>query len=99
MYELIEKSTQNQPELKQMVDYVMESNIIQVSSSKLLLFHVEDVLGMAQLKQGKFRKIESRFNIKSAVEEIRSIEQYTADAKQIKMTIEYFNFPNQIARP
>jgi len=47
MYELIEKSTQNQPELKQMVDYVMESNIIQVSSSKLLLFHVEDVLGMA----------------------------------------------------
>ena len=54
---------------------------------------------MAQLKQGKFRKIESRFNIKSAVEEIRSIEQYSADAKQIKMTIEYFDFPGQILRP
>ena len=49
------------------------SNKIQKDSSQLLLFHVEDVLGIAQLKSGKFRKNESRFNIKKAIDDIIEI--------------------------
>ena len=50
------------------------SNNIQKNSSQMLLFHVEDVLGMAQLKAGKFRKNETKFNIKKAVNDIIEIQ-------------------------
>ena len=35
--------------------------------------NVEDILGYAQLKAGKFKKDIKRFNIKRAVEEVVSI--------------------------
>ena len=40
------------------------SNHIQVTSSKLLQFNVEDILGIAQIKAGKFTKKQNKFNIK-----------------------------------
>jgi len=42
----------------------------------MLLMNVEDILGFAQLKAGKFKKVEKRFNIKRAIEEIISIQSY-----------------------
>jgi hypothetical protein len=50
--------------------------MIQTSSSNLLLLNVEDILGYAQLKAGKFTKIIKRFNIKRAIEDIASIQMY-----------------------
>ena len=55
------------------VQEIEQSNVIQRNASQLLLFHVEDVLGMAQLKSGKFRKNESRFNVRRAIEDIVDI--------------------------
>jgi len=52
---------------------VVKGNDIQTSSSNFLLLNVEDILGYAQLKAGKFRKIIKRFNIKRAIDEIISI--------------------------
>jgi hypothetical protein len=43
---------------------------VMASSSSLLLLNVEDILGYAQLKAGKFVKNVRGFNIKRAVEEI-----------------------------
>ena len=51
-----------------------KGNEIQTSSSNLLLLNVEDILGYAQLKAGKFVKNIKKFNIKRAVEEIISIQ-------------------------
>ena len=53
---------------------IEQSNVITRNASQLLLFHVEDVLGMAQLKSGKFRKNESRFNVRRAIEDIVDIQ-------------------------
>jgi hypothetical protein len=39
-------------------------------SSNLLHFHVEDVLGLAQINSGKFKKNPTKFNMKGAIEEI-----------------------------
>lgn len=50
-----------------------KGNEIQTSSSNLLLLNVEDILGFAQLKAGKFIKIIKKFNIKRAIDEIISI--------------------------
>ena len=47
---------------------------IQHDSSQILLFHVEDVLGMAQMKTGKFRKNETKFNVRRAINEIVNIQ-------------------------
>ena len=44
------------------------------SSSNLLLLNVEDILGYAQLKAGKFVKDIKMFSIRQAVEEIVSIQ-------------------------
>ena len=43
------------------------------SSSSLLLLNVEDILGFAQIKAGKFVKVIKTFNIKKTVEDIISI--------------------------
>lgn len=55
------------------------------SSSSLLLLNVEDILGYAQLKAGKFQKIVKRFNIKRCIEDIVSIQMYQAEAKKISL--------------
>ena len=57
----------------------------------MLLFHVEDVLGIAQLKSGKFRKNVTRFNIKKAVDDIVEIQQYSADQKNINIDVRFMN--------
>ncbi len=43
------------------------------SSSNLLLLNVEDILGFAQLRAGKFFKVIKPFNIYRAVNEIVEI--------------------------
>lgn len=65
------------------------------SSSNLLLLNVEDILGFAQLKAGKFVKNIKKFNIKRAVEDIVSIQQYQAESKEITIETEYIGFPSK----
>lgn len=67
-----------------------------MSSSKLLLFHVEDILGMAQLKSGKFRKVISKFNIKTAVDEIMHIQKFSSDLKNVRMSVDFKSFPAKL---
>jgi len=55
-------------ELKQCIE-------IQYSSCKLLNCFVNDILCLAQIKEGKFRKECSNFDIRDAVREIMSIQQ------------------------
>lgn len=63
------------------------------SSSGLLLLNVEDILGYAQLKAGKFQKNIKPFNLRRAVEEIVSIQQYQADSKGIAIRTSFIGFP------
>ena len=48
--------------------------MIQSSSSSLLLLNVEDILGFAQIKAGKFLIHEKKFNINRAINEIIQIQ-------------------------
>ena len=68
---IVERPIYNQ--LAFIYEQVSKGNEIQTSSSSLLLLNVEDILGYAQLKAGKFVKNIKKFNIKRAVEEIVSI--------------------------
>jgi K+-sensing histidine kinase KdpD len=46
---------------------------VQDSSAKLLNFYVEDLLCIAQIEKGTFRKNISRFDVREAIEEVISI--------------------------
>jgi hypothetical protein len=60
-------------QLQQIYENMVKGNMIQTCSSSLLLLNVEDILGYAQLKAGKFQKIVKKFNIKRCIEDILSI--------------------------
>ena len=64
----------------------------QKTSSSLLLMNVEDILGFAQIRAGKFSKNIKLFDIKKAVEEIMVIQQYKADSLNINMHCEFEGF-------
>lgn len=66
---------------------------VMTSSSSLLLMNVEDILGYAQLKAGKFVKNIQTFNIKRAVEDIVAIQQYQAESKNVIISTDFIGFP------
>ena len=84
--------------LQEIYQEVFKSINIMTSSSNLLLLNVEDILGYAQLKAGKFVKNVRRFNIKRAIDEIVSIQQYQADCKKITIKTEFIGFPDKNGR-
>ena len=65
-------------------DFQLNNNIL-LTSTNLLQFHVEDILGLAQIRSNKFPKNEQRFNLKNAVEEIRTIQHHSAQQKMIEI--------------
>lgn len=69
------------------------------TSAQLLLFNVEDVLGMAHIRAKKFKKVITEFNLKSCIEEIMSIQHFKAQQQKIQMKAEvraiFANFDDQ----
>jgi signal transduction histidine kinase len=55
-----------------------ESNNIMQTSAEILKFNVEDILGLASIKAGKFLKNEEYINIEKTVQEIVKIQEYSA---------------------
>lgn len=76
-----------------LLEEIQQSNHVQVISSNLLLFQVEDILGLAQIKSGSFRKTTQKFDIKEAIEEVVEIQEYFANIKNVSISLELCNFP------
>ena len=72
---------------------IKKGNEIQNASSSMLLLNVEDILGFAQIKAGKFSKVEKKFNIKRCIEEIISILSYQAESKEVTISCQFHGFP------
>ena len=70
---LIKKEGIKSKGIDNILERMEESNIIQITSSQLLQFHVEDILGLAQIKDGKFHKNVERINIEMTVQEVVKI--------------------------
>lgn len=81
--------------LKRLQKEQLESTKMQMSSSKILNFLVNDILDFSQLKSGKFRKDNSNFNIKEAVEEIVQIQKEKAEFCGINLFYDLENFPRK----
>jgi len=68
------------------------SNRIHFCSSKFVTFEINDMLDYSQLKQGKFRKNVTIFNLREAVQEIYAVHQYKADRLGIKIKVKFDGF-------
>jgi len=69
---------------------------MQTTCANLLRFHVEDILGLAQIKAGKFRKNIQKFNIKKAIEEVVEVQESSANEKGVSIEVKLDNFPNKL---
>lgn len=58
----------------------------------MLNFYVNDILDLAMINNGKFRKNCSNFNAKDAVCEIISIQQHKADSTGVNLIFEMEGF-------
>ena len=68
-----------------------EGNKVQEKSATMMLFMVQDLLDMAQIKSDKFRKNITSFNIMNAVETVINIQNDKAFAKDLKLYAEFVN--------
>ena len=71
-----------------------ETSKVQKSSSKILCFLVNDLLDYAQLKQGKFRKDCTQFDIYEAIEEIIQVQMLKAEFLEIDLYSIFEGFEN-----
>jgi len=49
------------------------------------LFNVEDVLGLAQIRADRFKKIITKFNLQKAIEEVILIQKDNATERRITL--------------
>ena len=78
-------SGQISADLQTLVSDLEEATKVQESCTKLLTFYVEDLLCMAQIDKGTFRKNVSTFELREAITEIMSVQREKADFRQIDL--------------
>ena len=88
----IKSIKQMRREIKQIVEEVQESTEIQIASTKLLGFYVNDMLSLAQINSSKFRKDCSNIDIRKSIQEIIMIQKHKAETMGIDIHAEYLNF-------
>ena len=59
----------------------------------MLKFNVEDILVLPQLKNGKFTKNIQPVDIQELVAEVTDILSYQSETKNIKVSSNFFGFP------
>lgn len=65
---------------------------MQESSTKLLNFYVADLLCLAQIENGTFRKSISKFNLREAIAEVITIQKQKAEALGIYIYMHFIGF-------
>ena len=81
----------NRESCLEILNKLEEGNKVQEKSATMMLFMVQDLLDMAQIKSDKFRKNITSFNIMNAVETVINIQNDKAFAKDLKLYAEFVN--------
>ena len=88
----VENLEQSKKELIELSEQLEASNEIQFASSKMLNYFVNDMLTLAQIREGKFRKECSNFDIRVAIKEIMLIQKQKAQSLNINFTCKFVGF-------
>lgn len=76
-------TAQEAEEADEIQEVIKKSNETQKTSSQLLLFNVEDILGIAQIRAAKFTKIIKSFDLEKALREVISVQAESANSKGV----------------
>jgi len=96
---LLEKrdmSVEEKAEFDNLLEKFDHSLRVSSSSTNLIKFNVEDILALPQLKSGKFTKSIQESLINPAIQEIIDIMSHQSEAKNVRVTFQTINFPEQI---
>tara|TARA_A100001015_G_scaffold321362_1_gene451722 strand:- start:3308 stop:3652 length:345 start_codon:yes stop_codon:yes gene_type:complete len=86
---LMEKSRKR---MKECVGGIYQSIEVLHSASKLLGFTVSDMISIAQLRSGNFKKDLSLIDIKKTIDEIMKIQRDQFEMKKIKSNVDFIDF-------
>ena len=86
MYQFKNKFTKIQKRIE-------ESNLINLSSTNLLNFYVNDLLDYAQINGGLFRQDCQNINIKDSIEEVMLVQKFKAESLGIHLQSKLVGFP------
>jgi two-component system sensor histidine kinase BarA len=78
--------------MDQIFEDMWESCKISKTSSKLMLYNVEDLLDYGQMESGNFRKNIQQFDVKKAIQEIINVQRYKASDKNINLFLQSREF-------
>jgi signal transduction histidine kinase len=78
--------------LEEIFGEMWESCKISKTSSKLMLYNVEDLLDYGQMESGNFRKNIQHFDAKKAIQEIINVQKYKASDKKINLFLQSREF-------
>lgn len=78
--------------IKVIFDEMLESCKISKTSSKLMLYNVEDLLDYGQMESGNFRKNIQQFDVKKAIQEIINVQLYKSSDKNIDLFLQSREF-------
>ena len=84
---------------ERLLNELEQSLSIQQSSCKLMNFNVEDILALPLLKEGRLSKNIQVHNIVDSVKEIRSIQAWAAQQKNVEILSKCFGFFDRLHRP
>jgi len=63
----------------------------------MMMFNVEDLLALPQLKQGKLPKFLAEIDVREAASEVAGIMGYLLKAKDIHFETKYFGFSSNFS--
>ena len=85
--------------LQRLFTDMWESCKISKTSSKLMLYNVEDLLDYGQMESGNFRKNIMQFDVKNAIQEILNVQNYKAHDKKISLFLQAREFIDGRSNP
>ena len=88
-YQGCDKTTKTK--IRNLLKRLKQGKTVQESSANLMSFLVQDFLDYAQIKAGKFRINNVKFNIKEAIEKVMSIQRKKATDMGIDFKVRYLN--------
>lgn len=79
--------------LLQFVEFAKKSGKLFMHEGSKLLLHFEDLVCLSMIKHNNFVKGESKFNIRTAIQDVVASKLYQAKSNDVNVSTHFFGFP------
>lgn len=79
--------------VQQFVEFAKKSGKLFMHEGSKLLLHFEDLVCLSMIKHNNFVKGESKFNIRTAIQDVVASKLYQAKSNDVNVSTHFFGFP------